>query len=186
MSPLTDLPTDLQALLKWFDAGARPEDCGHGIRDWASSFLGALVDDQAIIPEPHTDAPRVLALALTHHVRNPGHCVAWLNVGLALRRIATSDPDSLRSWRLERALECFDRSLALSQTERPVSIRAWAGKALAFWQLRRFDEAVRVRMRPSNWIGLIRTCGSFARLASRLPARGTRCHGLLKKHTKHT
>lgn len=40
------------------------------------------------------------------------------------------------------ALACFDRALALSREHRPVAIRAWAGKALAFRQLERFDDAV--------------------------------------------
>jgi len=86
---------------------------------------------------------KLLAWVLTHHLRNPSHCAAWLNLGWALRIMAASDPQPLATTRLQKALECFDRSLALGQSERAVVIRAWAGKAFTNAQLRRFDEGVR-------------------------------------------
>jgi tetratricopeptide (TPR) repeat protein len=56
--------------------------------------------------------------------------------------MAAYDPEPVATARLQRAIECFDRSLALGRSERAVVIRAWAGKAFAFGQLRRFEESV--------------------------------------------
>jgi len=158
---LADPPTEISLLLKWFQAGARPEKCSQELDNFACAFLGALVHDQAVIPTT-TDVhpPKLLAWVLTHHVRNPRHCAAWLNLGFALRLIAKSDQEPLKSSRLHRAIECFDRSLSADPNERPVSIRAWAGKALAFGQLGRFEEAERCsrealemdRSDPNLWL----------------------------------
>ena len=113
------------------------------VRAYANGLLTALRSDEAIIPELQADTPRVLALVLTHHIRNPSHGAGWLNLGLALRRLAAWDCPSSRAQRLERAISCFDRSLALSADERAVNVRAWVGKALAFMQLGDLNEAVR-------------------------------------------
>ena len=56
----------------------------------ADELLTGLRSDQAIIPELQADAARIVALVLTHHIRNP-HCGAWLNLGFGLRRLAISD-----------------------------------------------------------------------------------------------
>ena len=104
--------------------------------------------------------PKLLAWVLTHPVRNPRYCAAWLNLGFALRLIAKSDQEPRKTSRLQRAIECFDRSLAADPNERPVNIRAWAGKAIALGQLGNFEEAARCsrealeldRSDPNLWL----------------------------------
>jgi tetratricopeptide (TPR) repeat protein len=166
---LADLPDELDALLDWFDTEADQATLPKDVRAYADRLLTGLLSDQAIIPELQADAARILALVLTHHIRNPDHCGAWLNLGFGLRRLAISDADAVKALRLERAFACFDRALALSREHRPVAIRAWAGKALAFRQLERFDEAVRsareaLNLDPSDpnlWL-LCSYCLTFA------------------------
>jgi tetratricopeptide (TPR) repeat protein len=157
---LADPPTEITLLLKWFQAGARPEQCSKELEEFSCSFLGALAQDQALIPPMDVQPPKLLAWVLTHHLRNPGHCAAWLNLGWALRLMATSDPESVRVIRLQRAIEAFDRSLALGRNERAVVIRSWAGKSFSFAQLRRFDEGIQCsrealeldRSDPNLWL----------------------------------
>ena len=157
---LADLPDELDALLKWYDMDADPAMLAKDVRAYADGLLAALRSDQAIVPELQADPERILALVLTHHVRNPEHSVGWLNLGLALRRLAAWDREMWRTRRLERAISCFDRCLALSAGERAVNVRAWAGKALAFMQLGDLNEAVRCsaaaleldRSDPNLWL----------------------------------
>jgi tetratricopeptide (TPR) repeat protein len=157
---LADLPTEIGLLLKWFQAGARPEECSKELEEFACRFLGALAQDQALIPAMDVHPAKLLAWVLTHHLRNPEHCGAWLNLGWSLRIMAAADPEPWAATRLQKALECFDRSLALGQSERAVIIRAWAGKAFANAQLHRFEEGVRCshealeldRSDPNLWL----------------------------------
>jgi tetratricopeptide (TPR) repeat protein len=139
---LANPPREISLLLKWFQAGARSEECSKELEEFACGFLGALAQDQALIPPMNVHPPKLLAWVLTHHLRNPEHCGAWLNLGWSLRLMAASDSEPLASTKLQKALECFDRSLALGQSERAVIIRAWAGKAFTNAQLRRFEEGV--------------------------------------------
>jgi hypothetical protein len=124
---LVDLPHELDALLDWFDTEADQATLATDVRAYADELLAGLRSDQAVIPELDADAARTVALVLTHHIRNPEHCGAWLNLGFGLRRLAISDSEAVKALRLERALGCFDRALALSREHRPVAIRAWAG-----------------------------------------------------------
>jgi len=140
---VADLPDELDALIEWFDTQGDQTTLDNDVRAYAENLLTALRSDQAIVPELQTDSARVIALALTHHIRNPEHSVAWLNLGVALRRLATWDHELPSTQRLERALICFDRCLALSAGDRAVNVRAWAGKAFVFMQLGDFKEAVR-------------------------------------------
>ena len=166
---LADLPDELAALLDWFDTEADQATLATDVRAYADELLTGLRSDQAIVPELDADAARTVALVLTHHIRNPEHCGAWLNLGFGLRRLAISDSDAVKALRLERALACLDRALALSREHRPVAIRALAGKALAFRQLERFDDAVRsareaLNLDPSDpnlWL-LCSYCLTFA------------------------
>jgi tetratricopeptide (TPR) repeat protein len=139
---LADLPDELAALLDRFDTEADRATLAKDVRAYAGELLTGLRSDQAIIPELHADAARIVAFVLAHLIRNPDHCGDWLNLGFGLRRLAISDSEAVKELRLERALACFDRALALSREHRPVAIRAWAGKALAFRQLERFDDAM--------------------------------------------
>ncbi len=107
---LTDLPDELEALLEWFDSGTDSAALATDVRAYANGLLTALRSDEAIVPELHADTPRVLGLVLTHHIRNPSHGAGWLNLGLALRRLAAWDCASSRAQRLERAISLL-RSL---------------------------------------------------------------------------
>jgi tetratricopeptide (TPR) repeat protein len=157
---LSDPPAEIGLLLRWFEAGARPEQCSKELEGFACSFLAALAEDQALIPAINVHPAKLLVGILTHHLRSPGTCAAWLNLGWALRLMARSDAEPVATARLQRALECFDRSLALGQSERAVVIRAWAGKAFVLEQLRRFEEGVQCsrealeldRSDPNLWL----------------------------------
>lgn len=140
---LANLPDELEALLEWFGAETVQATLAAEVRAYADALLSALRSDEAIVPELQVDTPQLLALVLTHHIRNPGHSVGWLNLGLALRRLAAWHGESSKTRQLKRAISCFNRCLALSAGERAVNIRAWAGRALAFTQLGDLDEAVR-------------------------------------------
>lgn len=97
---------------------------------FANAFLGALVQDHAIIPPMDVHPPKLLAWVLTHHVRSPKNCAAWLNLGLALRLMAKSDEGARQEALLQRALECFDRAISAAERSTPAVIRASIGKAL--------------------------------------------------------
>jgi tetratricopeptide (TPR) repeat protein len=157
---LMDPPREVGLLLNWFQAGAKTEECSNELEEFACGFLGALDEVQALIPRMNIRPAKLLAWVLTHHQRNPAHCAAWLNLGWSLWIMATSDSEPMASSRLQKALECFDRSLSLGQSERAVVIRAWAGKAFTNAQLSRFEEGVRCshealeldRSDPNLWL----------------------------------
>jgi tetratricopeptide (TPR) repeat protein len=139
---LIDPPEEVGRLMKWFHAGARAEEGGTDLENFASAFLGALVHDHAVIPPMDVHPPKLLAWVLTHHIRNPENCAAWLNLGLALRLMARSDEEPRRNARLARSIECFDRSISLVESASPTVIRGWVGKALVFSELGEFERAV--------------------------------------------
>jgi len=139
---LIDPTEEVGLLMKWFYAGARAEEGGTDLENFASAFLGALVHDHAVIPPMDVHPPKLLAWVLTHHIRNPENCAAWLNLGLALRLMARSDEEPRRNARLARSIDCFDRSISLVESASPAVIRAWVGKALVFSELGEFDRAV--------------------------------------------
>src|SRR5579863_2483181 len=87
---LIDPTEEVGRLMKWFYADARAEEGGTDLENFASAFLGALVHDHAVIPPMDVHPPKLLAWVLTHHIRNPENCAAWLNLGLALRLMARS------------------------------------------------------------------------------------------------
>jgi tetratricopeptide (TPR) repeat protein len=139
---LADLPADIGSLLTWFEAGAKPEDGGKELDQFARGFLAALAEVEALIPSMNAHPAKLLGLLLTHHRRNPSSSGAWLNLGWSLRIIATGDPESRAAIRLQNALDCFDRSISLAEDERAMVIRAWAGKAFVNAQFERSEEAV--------------------------------------------
>lgn len=139
---LTDPPVEIGRLLKWFHSGAIAGECGNDLETFTNAFLGALVQDHAIIPQMNVYPPKLLAWVLTHHLRNPENCAAWLNLGFALRLMAKSDGVPRRHARLQQAIVCFDRSIQAALNSTAALIRAWVGKALVFGQLETFDHAV--------------------------------------------
>ena len=118
-----------------------PETC-----EFAGEFLGAMLDDGAVFPLDSRVSPaQTLALVLLHHrssCEDPG---AWLNLGIALRRMAlyrTQDSHAVNRQRLQIAIEAFDRCLRLEADNIGKNIRAWTGKAFTYHQLGLHDEEV--------------------------------------------
>ena len=135
---LRDVPPEIQAILTWFHDGAERARLSDEMEHFAGGFLAALYDDGALFPMSKK-AAWLLAMVLTQHQRNPTQPIAWLNLGLALRRMAlyrTGDPESLKSRWFDRALQSLDRSLELE----PENVRAWTGRGLVFLQLGRHEE----------------------------------------------
>jgi hypothetical protein len=91
---LGDAPSEIQAVLAWFHDGAERAPVSDEMEHFAGGFLAALYDDGALFPMSK-NAAWLLAMVLTQHQRNPTQPIAWLNLGLALRRMAlyrSSDP----------------------------------------------------------------------------------------------
>ena len=143
---LSAVPTEIRDVLNWFtveQARGVPFD---ELRDFAGRFLVAMHDDGALFPEtPEESAPRTFALVLLHHVTSPKSAGAWLNLGLALRRMAlyrTQDPEHLNRRRLRLALEALDRSLQLDPDNAGKNIRAWTGQSFVYHALGLYEEEV--------------------------------------------
>jgi len=144
---LDELPPEIRDVLGWYGTGRPQQAPSADIVDFAGRFLGAMRDDGAVVPETSTtSAPQILALVLLHHQSNSGETGAWLNLGIALRRMAlyrTQDPEPVNRRRLQLALEVFDRCLRLNPGNEGKNIRGWIGKALTYHQLGLHDEEVR-------------------------------------------
>ena len=144
---LEHVPTEVRDVLSWFSV-EQPQGAPSGqLRDFSSRFLAAMHDDGAVIPEMHEElTPQTLALVLLHHVRSPRSTGAWLNLGLALRRMAvyrTQDPEELNRRRLRLALEALERSLKLDPDNAGKNIRAWTGESFVYHALGLFEDEVR-------------------------------------------
>lgn len=144
---LEDVPTEVRNALSWFSV-EQPQGAPSGqLRHFAGRFLAAMHDDGAVLPEMHEElTPQTLALVLLHHVRSPKSAGAWLNLGLALRRMAlyrTQDPEELNRRRLRLALEALERSLQLDPDNAGKNIRAWTGESFVYHALGLFEDEVR-------------------------------------------
>ena len=160
---LRKAPPEILEILDWYATGRPSGSSSSKMREFANAFLGALAEDEAIIPVVETDPPKLLAMVLLHHKENPGNATAWLNLGLALRRMAlyrVQDSGAVNEERLQYAQESFQRSLGLEPENRPKNIRAWIGRAFTYHQLNRFEdelncchEAVELdRSDPALWL----------------------------------
>jgi tetratricopeptide (TPR) repeat protein len=145
---LEDAPPEIRQVLDWYGA-EHPQRCpDQGMIEFAGKFLGAMLDDGAVIPSTSgTSAPQMmLSLVLLHHRSSGDEPGAWLNLGIALRRMAlyrTQDSESVNRRRLQLALEAFDRCLHLDPANVGKNSRAWTGKAFTYHQLGLYDEEVR-------------------------------------------
>jgi len=142
---LDDAPPEIRQILDWYGTGHPSGSSTAKMRGFAGKFLGALVEDEAVIPAVETDPPKLLAIVLLHHRRNPENATAWVNLGLSLRRMAlyrVQDSKSVNHRRLQCALRSFERSLELEPENRPTHIRAWVGRAFTYHQLGRFEDEV--------------------------------------------
>ena len=144
---LEDVPTEVRSVLRWFSIEQPQGAPSDQLKDFAGRFLAAMHDDGAVLPETHEElTPQTLALVLLHHVRSPRSTGAWLNLGLALRRMAvyrTQDPEELNRRRLRLALEALERSLKLDPDNVGKNIRAWTGESFVYHALGLFEDEVR-------------------------------------------
>ena len=144
---LEDVPTEIRDVLNGYHVEQTRGVPSDQPQDFASRFLAAMHDDGAVLPEIHEGSvPRTLALVLLHHARSPKSAGAWLNLGLALRRMAlnrTQDPEHLNRRRLRLALEALERSLHLDPENTGKNIRAWIGGSFAYHALGLDDDEVR-------------------------------------------
>lgn len=151
---LRDVPSEIREVLDWYSRARVLQAPGPEISKFAGKFLGAMLDDGAVFPLSSTVSPaQTLALVLVHHRRSGEDPCAWLNLGIALRRMAlyrTQDSESLNRRRLQLALEAFDRCLRLEPGNIGKNIRAWTGKAFTYHQLGLHDEEVSCCSRALN------------------------------------
>lgn len=176
---LADAPAEIAEVLKWHDARTERGDPTPDLTDFAGKFLGAMIEDHALIPALSVCAPEMLALTLLHHQRNPENSGAWLNLGIALRRMAlyrVDDTAQVNQQRLENALESFRRSLQLDADNTGKNIRAWIGQALTYHQMALYEDEVRCclqaldadRSDPSLWLFYAFALGAAGRKAKAL------------------
>ena len=143
---LEDVPSEVREVLDLYGAGHSLQFPGSEMSEFAGKFLGAMLDDGAVFPLSSTVSPaQTLGLVLVHHRRSGEDPGAWLNLGIALRRMAlyrTQDSQLVNRRRLQLALEAFDRCLRLEPSNIGKNIRAWTGKAFTYHQLGLHDEEV--------------------------------------------
>jgi len=135
---LRDVPSQIEAILAWFKAGAEIGHVSQEMEHYAGGFLAGIYEDGALFPMAK-NAAWLLAMVLTQHQRDSRQPIAWLNLGLALRRMAlyeTSAPESLRNKWLDHAVQSLDQSLKLE----PENVRAWKGRGLVLLVLGRHEE----------------------------------------------
>ena len=160
---LADVPSEIRELLDWYEARQVLGNPGHKLTEFANRFLCWLVEDHAVIPPMTASPAEVLGLVLFHHRKSPRNTAAWLNLGLALRRMAlcqVHDTNHTIDRLLHNALESFDRSLQLEPDNKGKNIRACIGKALTYHQMGLFEDEVRCcsqaldadRSDPSLWL----------------------------------
>jgi len=178
---LADVPPEIQEILDWYAKGAARGDAEPKLTDFAAKFLSWLIEDHALIPTLPVSAPALLALTLLHHLRNPANAGAWLNLGLALRRMAALQAQVYhredQSQRLlHHALESFARSLQFEPENDGKNIRAWISQALTYHQMGMYEDEVRCclqaldadRSDPSLWLFYAYALGAAGREAKAL------------------
>ena len=176
---LADVPSEIRELLDWHEAREVRGNPGPKLTEFANRFLGGMIEDHAIIPPLAVSPAEVLALVLVHHQKSPENTAAWLNLGLALRRMAlyqVHDADHRNEQLLQRALDSFGRSLQLEADNTGKNIRAWIGQALTYHQMGLYEDEVRCclqaldadRSDPSLWLFYAFALGAAGREAKAL------------------
>lgn len=140
------IPPEVREVLDLYGVGHSLKFPEPEMSEFAGKFLGAMLDDGAVFPLSSTVSPvQTLALVLVHHRRSGEDPGAWLNLGIALRRMAlyrTQDSELINRRRLLLALDALDRCLRLEPDNARKNIRAWTGKAFTYHQLGLYDEEV--------------------------------------------
>lgn len=176
---LADAPAEIADVLDWYGARAVRGEPEPRLTDFAEKFLSAMIEDRALIPAPSVCAPEMLALTLVHHQKNPENSGAWLNLGIALRRMALyriDDTAQVNQQRLENALESFRHSLQLDADNSGKNIRAWTGQALTYHQMGLYEDEIRCclqalnadRSDPNLWLLYAFALGAAGRKAQAL------------------
>lgn len=176
---LADVPSEIRELLDWHEAREVRGNPGPKLTEFANRFLGGMIEDHAIIPPLAVSPAEVLALVLVHHQKSPGNTAAWLNLGLALRRMSLHRVDGseeIKRQHLQYALESFDRSLQLEPDNTSKNIRVWIGQALTYHQMGLYEDEVRCCLRalnadrsdPSLWLFYAFALGAAGREAKAL------------------
>ena len=135
---LGNLPPEISAVLAYDERGQNSRDRAEQTKKFAGAFLASLLEDGALFPLAE-DPIWLLKMVLTQYEREPQQPIAWLNLGLAFRRMAlyrASDSATAKGRWLELALESLEHSLELE----PQNARAWFGRGLVFGQLGRYGE----------------------------------------------
>src|SRR5260370_42386207 len=104
---LADVPSGIRELLDWHEAKGVRGSPGPKLTEFANRFLGWMIEDHEVIPPLALSPAEVLALVLVHHQKSPENTAAWLNLVLALRRMAlyqVHDTDHRNEHLLQRAL----------------------------------------------------------------------------------
>jgi tetratricopeptide (TPR) repeat protein len=140
------VPPEVGEVLDWYASEHGWQAPASELSVFAGNFLGAMLDDGAVFPVSSAVSPaQTLALVLVHHQNNGKDPGAWLNLGIALRRMALSrsqDTEPVNRHRLQLALGAFDRSLRLQPDNIVKNVRAWTGKAFIYHQLGSCHEEV--------------------------------------------
>jgi tetratricopeptide (TPR) repeat protein len=140
------VPPEVGEVLDWYAAEHARQAPAAELSDFAGKFLVAMLDDGAVFPASSAvSTAQTLALVLVHHQNNSEDPGAWLNLGIALRRMAlyrSQDAEPVNRRRLQLALEAFDRSLRLQPDNIVKNVRAWTGKAFTYHQLGSYHEEV--------------------------------------------
>lgn len=176
---LAGVPPEIREILEWYSTVPVRGDGAPRLVQFASKFLGWLIEDHALIPQLAISPAAVLALVLTHHQKSPGNTAAWLNLGLALRRMAVYQAghnEGMSQQNLRYALESFERSLQLVPENNGKNIRAWIGQALTYHQMGLYEAEVRCclqaldadRSDPSLWLFYAFALGAAGREAKAL------------------
>ncbi len=118
--------------------GIRPYK-GH-IRRYASSFLEKLREQGALLPSD-SDAIKLLGLTLTHHLRHPENPIAWFNVAVALRLIASSCPNDPKEQNNHRLALAVNACLTAVHTN-PTAVRCWTELGINLFLLGEADQAL--------------------------------------------
>lgn len=120
--------------------GIRPYK-GH-IRRYASSFLEKLREQGALLP-PESDAIKLLGLTLTHHLRHPENPIAWFNVAVALRVVASSCPNDSKEQNNHRlglaAVACTN-----AVRTNPTAVRCWTELGINLFLLGETEQALTI------------------------------------------
>jgi tetratricopeptide (TPR) repeat protein len=144
---LEDVPIEIQDLLDWYGTGRPAGPPTQEMVEFAGQFLGAMHEDGALIPTNiAVSAPHMLGLILLHHLRSPEDTGAWLNLGLALRRMTihrADVPEDAKKGRLLLALKALERSRTLEPRNVGKNIRAFIGEAFSCHQLGLYEDEVR-------------------------------------------